>query len=91
MIHSDHFRCVPAQIKWIATKLKVPRDCTFLRLTEADRFFVVRCVVQIKRMTAKTQDAFGFDYGNDQQLDTKVRELRAKERMLKVPRRQLKR
>jgi hypothetical protein len=80
---------VPAQIKWIATKLKVPRDRTrtLLRLTEADVYFVVRCVVQIKRMTAKTQDAFGFDYGNDQQLDTKVRELRAKERMLKVPRR----
>jgi hypothetical protein len=40
--------------------------------------------MQIKRMTAKTQDVFGFDYGNDQQLDTKVREFRAKERMLKV-------
>jgi hypothetical protein len=28
VIHSDHFRCVSAQIKWIATKLKVRCDRT---------------------------------------------------------------
>lgn len=50
----------------------------------SDQIKWIATKLKIKRMTAKTQDAFGFDYGNDQQLDTKVRELRAKERMLKA-------